>query len=100
MLTPNTVLHQLFAECKTEKKFFSHRYLSLRIGLKSSGHILYVMQGKRRLTENVALKIAEFLKFTKRESDYFILLVQYENAKRAEEKQYFFERMALLRKKL
>lgn len=58
------------------------------------------MQGKRRLTENVALKIAEFLKFTKRESDYFILLVQYENAKRAEEKQYFFERMALLRKKL
>ena len=93
-------LHDLFVDRKKDMKFFSHRYLSLRIGLKSSGHILYVMQGKRRLTENVALKIAEFLKFTKNETDYFKLLVHYENAKKADEKQYFFERMALLRKKV
>jgi uncharacterized protein (TIGR02147 family) len=90
------------AVLSTKKRIpvFSHRYISQRLGLRSSGYFLYVLQGKRKLSERLALKTAQLFKLNKRETDYFLLLVSYSNVKSHVEKQFLFERIAQTRRKI
>jgi uncharacterized protein (TIGR02147 family) len=88
-----------FKQKKAEMPSFSHRYIAQRLGLKSSGYILYVMQGKRKLTETMAVELAQLFKLNKRETDYFLQLVRYAHAKSPQEKQFQFERLIALRRR-
>ena len=89
----------VFKQKKAENPAFSHRYVSQRLGLKSSGYILYVMQGKRKLTEKLAIRLAQILKITKQETDYFLQSIRYTHATTSEEKQFHFQRLISLRRK-
>jgi uncharacterized protein (TIGR02147 family) len=84
---------------RERKPIFSHRYIAQSLGLRSSGYFLYILQGKRKLSEELALKTAALFKLNKRETEYFILLVGYARAKSHLEKQFLFERIALARRK-
>ncbi len=95
----HTWLDAAFKEKKAANPTFSHRFISQRLGLKSSGYILYVMQGKRRLTETMAIGLAQIFKLTKLQADYFFQLVRYTNAKTSTEKQFHFERLVALRRR-
>lgn len=88
-----------FTQKKAETPSFSHRFVSQRLGLKSSGHILYVMQGKRKLTEKLAIELANIFKLSRRETDYFLMLLRYNHAKSSQEKQFHFRQLAALRRR-
>jgi uncharacterized protein (TIGR02147 family) len=90
-------LRALFEEKKREKAGFSHRSLMEKLSLQSPGHMLFIMQGKRRLTTAIALRLASYLKFSKREQRYLLALVRYSDAKTPAEKQYAFEELLQLR---
>jgi uncharacterized protein (TIGR02147 family) len=92
-------LEVAFKEKKAEAPSFSHRFIAQRLGLKSSGYILYVMQGKRKLTETMAIGIAQIFKLTKPQTDYFLQLIRYAHAKSSQEKQFQFERLIAQRRK-
>lgn len=92
-------LHDWYAECKKKHTYFSHRYLAQKLEIGSSGYLLAVMQGKRNLTEAVAEKLMAFMTLSKKERDYFQLLVSYDQAKTEEEKQFLFEKILKQRKK-
>jgi len=88
-----------FRAKKAEIPTFSHRFIAQRLGLRSSGYILYVMQGKRRLTETMAIGIAQIFKLTKQQTEYLLQLVRYVHAKTPQEKQFQFERLISLRRR-
>jgi uncharacterized protein (TIGR02147 family) len=92
-------LDAAFKHRKAEVPAFTHRFIAQRLGLKSSGYVLYVMQGKRRLTEAMAVALAQLFKLTKQQADYFLQLVRYAHAKTSQEKQFQFERLIALRRK-
>jgi uncharacterized protein (TIGR02147 family) len=90
-------LRELFDEKKKENQNFSHRSLAQKLSLRAPGHILLVIQGKRRLTEDIALRLAQYLKLSKKECDYLLTLMRYANARTPAEKQYAFEEILSLR---
>jgi uncharacterized protein (TIGR02147 family) len=54
-------LRALFDEKKQGNTGFSHRTLMEKLSLQSPGHMLFIMQGKRRLTTAIALRLAAYL---------------------------------------
>ena len=88
-----------FREKKAGTPSFSHRFIAQKLGLKSSGYILYVMQGKRKLTESMAVGIAQLFKLSRQQTDYFLQLLRYTHAKNPQDKQFQFERLIMLRRK-
>lgn len=90
-------LRALFEDKKRENIGFSHRSLMEKLSLQAPGHMLFIMQGKRRLTTAIALRLASYLKFSKREHRYLLALVRYSDAKTPAEKQYAFEELLQLR---
>ena len=95
----HTWLDAAFKERKAASPTFSHRFISQRLGLKSSGYVLYVMQGKRKLTETMAVGLAQIFKLSKPQTDYFLQLLRYTHAKTSTEKQFHFERLIALRRR-
>jgi uncharacterized protein (TIGR02147 family) len=90
-------LRAIFEEKKRENAGFSHRSLMEKLSLQAPGHMLFIMQGKRRLTSSIALRLASYLKFSKKESRYLLSLIRYSDAKTPAEKQYAFEELQQLR---
>lgn len=90
-------LKAVFEQKKAANPRFSHRSLASHLGLKAPGHMLFVMQGKRRLTQEVAKRLIAYLKLSKKESDYFLSLVSYCHARTAQEKQHAFDELTRLR---
>jgi uncharacterized protein (TIGR02147 family) len=89
-------LRDVFDSLKRHKAGFSHRNLMRKLSLQAPGHMLFVMQGRRRLTQNLALRLAGYLKLNKKESDYLIALVRYTDAKTPADKHYAFEELLSL----
>jgi uncharacterized protein (TIGR02147 family) len=90
-------LRAIFEEKKRENTGFSHRSLMEKLSLQAPGHMLFIMQGKRRLTSSIALRLASYLKLSKKESRYLLSLIRYSDAKTPAEKQYTFEELQQLR---
>ncbi len=86
-------------EMKRANRHFSYRFIAQRLGLKSSGFFLYVIQGKRKLPVAMAHKVAELLKMKPREHEYFVLLVNYAHAKSQKDQQFCFDQIVSKRKK-
>ncbi|MFP4015377.1 MAG: TIGR02147 family protein [Chitinispirillaceae bacterium] len=90
-------LRSVFEQKKALNPQFSHRSLASHLGLKAPGHMLFVMQGKRRLTEELAQRLVAYLKLSKKEKDYFFSLISYCHARTAQEKQSAFDELIRLR---
>jgi uncharacterized protein (TIGR02147 family) len=91
-------LAELYAEKKAKGKFFSYRYLAQKTGLKSVGFFTWVLQGKRNLSPRLALKFAEAFKLNKQETEYFQMLVSFNQARSTEEAKHWFDRIACLKR--
>ena len=89
-------LRDEFDSLKRNRAGFSHRNLMRKLSLQAPGHMLFVMQGKRRLTRNLALRLAEYLKLNKKETGYLMSLIRYSDAKTPADKQYAFEELLSL----
>ena len=80
-------LKQTYEYLKTHDPKFSFRYFSKIAGFKSSSMLKYVMDGKRNLSLEASKKFAEAFNLNKKESDFFVTLVLFNQSVNLEEKQ-------------
>lgn len=92
-------LSNYFAEEKKNTSHFSHRYFCRKLGLKSKNFILFVMQGKRNLTNEMCFKISQQLKHDQSETAYFFNMVLFSQSKNYKEKDKYWEKIIKLRQK-
>jgi uncharacterized protein (TIGR02147 family) len=90
-------LYDACEEIRKTKSFFSYRYIAQKAGLKSVGFISWVIKGKRNMSVSLTHKISAVLKLSKRESEYFDLLVSHNQAKTVEERQYYLNKLVTFR---
>ncbi len=64
------------------------------LGISSSSFMCNLLQGKRNLTQHLRLKFSKALKLEPHEAEYFDFLVQFNQAKSLEEKNYFFSHLS------
>jgi uncharacterized protein (TIGR02147 family) len=73
-------LQDFFNYKKSLRAGFSYRQFAGLVGLKSPNYLQLVIQGKRNLSETTAERLAEALKLNKTETQYFVSLVNLDNA--------------------
>lgn len=83
-------LKEKFEELKKTKAQFSYRYFNRLAGIKSSGFLKLVIDGKRNLADEGISKIAKGLQLSDNEKRFFFNLVKFNQASTHEEKEYFF----------
>lgn len=86
--------HQFILDYYTEKKCstaFTWREFAKVAGFASGSYLKLVSDGKAKLVEESAKKTATAMGLQDFEYDYFMLLVQYENAKDSQQKKKYFE---------
>ncbi len=66
-------------------------------GLSSSGILSAVLKGKRKLSPSLRLKFSKAMSLNEKESQYFTLLVQFNEAKSMDEKNHFFAQLSRFR---
>lgn len=81
---------------KSRNRKFSHRFIALKMGVKSSSFLNDVINKRLKLTTPKAIVFAKILNLNQAETEYFEQLVQYNQAETPQEKSLFLDR--LLRK--
>ncbi len=90
-------LKDVCEDARKSKPFYSYRYVAQKAGLKSVGFISWVIKGKRNMSASLTHKIGNVLKLSKREAEYFELLVCHNQAKTIEERQHYLDRLLAFR---
>lgn len=83
-----------FAELRGTTTSFSYRYFSKKAGFASSNYVMLVIQGKRNLSSDAILKISTALKLKRSEAEFFENLVRFNQAKGADEKNFYYSKIA------
>lgn len=91
------LLRRILNEKKVQNSFFSYRWLSKRCGIASTGFLSLVLKGKRNISNDLAIRLCDVLKFSKKETAYFLILVKYNQTKNPEEKKSLFEELLSMR---
>ncbi|MDB5047486.1 MAG: hypothetical protein JWO30_557 [Fibrobacteres bacterium] len=91
-------LADFFEERKRLNKHFSLRMLAERSGFKARDYLMRVMRGDRNLSLEGAAKLSGFFRFSEKQSEYFNLLVQFNQAHTTSEKEQCFLRMSEIQK--
>ena len=86
-------LRDILTEKRKKAAFFTLRNISLKIGMRSSGHLSMILNGSRNLSETFAVKIAQVLKLGRNEQEYFVALVKFNQAKNHAEKTEHYQRL-------
>ncbi len=69
---------------------FSYRYFNQKAGLKSSGHMKMILDGKANLSKKTIYKVCRGLGLSEKEASYFETLVSFNQAKTHEDKDAFY----------
>jgi uncharacterized protein (TIGR02147 family) len=92
------LLKDLYDERKKEQPIFSYRYIAQKVGFSSAGFFTNIIQGKRNISPEYIFKFAEVFKLKKTETEYFELLVNFDQAKDHERKKFYFEKILRYKK--
>lgn len=92
------LLKDLYKKHNEQQSTFSYRYIGKKVGFKSAGFFSNILSGKRNISSNITFKFAELFKFNRKETEYFELLVLYDQADQYIRKKYYFEKLLSLRK--
>ena len=92
------VLKDLYEEKKKEFPFFSYRYIARKVGFSSAGFFINVVQRKRNISSEFIFKFAQVFKLKRAETEYFELLVRFDQAKNHDQKKYYFEKILASKK--
>jgi len=90
-------LRDYYEEQKKKKTGFTYAKFAATAGLGSPNYFKLVMDGQKNLTSENIIRFARALGFNEIESDYFEALVQYNQARRALERDFYDERLKRLR---
>lgn len=91
-------LKAYYAYAKEKINNFSHRYFGMRVGFTSPNFLQRIMNGDRNLTKDYVPKFARAMGLTKKEQQYFDVLVSFNQAKTPEAKRYYLELIHNLKK--
>jgi uncharacterized protein (TIGR02147 family) len=91
-------LKDRFFEVKKKNPGFSYRVFNRQGGIKSSGFLKLVIDGKRNLAHEGMRKIARGFRMSEAEGRYFELLVKFNQAADLEEKDRYFHELSLNKK--
>ena len=81
---------------KAKKPCFTYRYIAQKIGMKSPGHITWIIQGKRNLSKKKIMPFAQVLGLDEKETDFFVELVHFNQARTHIEKKLHLDRLVSL----
>lgn len=70
-----------FQARKAMHSWYSYGVLAQRSGFKARDYLLRVMRGEKKLSPSGAIRLASALDLTSREQEYFLALVEYNQAK-------------------
>lgn len=82
-----------YADLKRTSSVFSYRYFSKRAGFASPNFLKLVMEGQRNLSAESVHKFAQALKLTAKEERFFELLVHYNQAGDARQRQHYYQQL-------
>lgn len=89
-------LQDLIRNKKEKLGSYSIRLLSMKAGIKSPGFLSMVLNNKRNITTELAERIADALGLSKKERQYFLLMVEYTHTKRIDSKHEILQQMLTL----
>jgi uncharacterized protein (TIGR02147 family) len=89
-------LRDALAYEKTQGRISGHRDVATFLGLKSPGHITWILQGKRNLVDEPRRRMAKLLGLTGNALEYFLLLVIHNDTSNPDERRRIFARIAFL----
>lgn len=92
------LLSDLYKDKKNEWQSFSYRYICNKVGFSSAGFFTNILNGKRNISDELIFKFAELFQFSKQETEYFELLVHYDQSKEPSRKKYYYDKVVTLRK--
>jgi|WetSurMetagenome_2_1015567.scaffolds.fasta_scaffold00392_13 uncharacterized protein (TIGR02147 family) len=92
------LLKDLYEDRKREFSFFSYRYIAQKVGFSSAGFFINVVQRKRNISMEFIFKFAQLFKLKHAETEYFELLVLFDQAKSHDQKKYYFEKILASKK--
>ena len=87
------LLKDLYDERKVANPNFSYRYIAQKVGFASAGFFTNIIQGRRNISPEFIFKFAEVFKLTKSQTEYFELLVNFDQAKDHSRKRFYFEKI-------
>jgi uncharacterized protein (TIGR02147 family) len=87
------LMKDLYEERKKQFPFFSYRYIAQKVGFSSAGFFVNVIQRKRNISSEFIFKFATVFKLKRPETEYFELLVLFDQAKSHDQKKYYFEKI-------
>jgi uncharacterized protein (TIGR02147 family) len=90
-------LRSFFSHKKAEKAGYSLQVFADKAGFKARDHILRVMNGARNLSQSGALMLSKAMRLSEKETDFFINLVGFNQAKSAAEKEHYFNKLSSIR---
>ncbi len=82
---------------KVKKPFFSYRYIAQYTGASSPGWFPNLLRERINLTSIYIVKIIQLLEMSNRESEYFELLVSFNQAGNPAEKNHYLEKLNSIR---
>lgn len=85
-------LNDFYSSKKSRKSTFSHRFIEGQVGI-SSGYFSRIVNGEKNIGDTVISRFSKLLKLNKKESAYFENLVKFNQAKDAESRTLFYQRM-------
>jgi uncharacterized protein (TIGR02147 family) len=94
-----TFLKDYYEERKSLEGY-TYRDFSKETGMNSSSWLMHLIRGTKNLSSDTTARIANALHFSRHETDYFEMLVNFTQADESEEKNLFFNQMMDLKKKL
>ncbi|HMD69204.1 MAG TPA: TIGR02147 family protein [Chitinivibrionales bacterium] len=92
------LLNDLYEDRKKEFSFFSYRHMAQKVGFSSAGFFINVVQRKRNISSEFIFKFAQLFKMKHAETEYFELLVMFDQAKSHDQKKYYFEKILASKK--
>jgi len=77
---------------KRDNSWFSYRYFAAKTNMDHS-NLIKVLLGKRHISKENALSIAEFLKLNTKEKDYFTTLVEFNKSRNEAKSKHLLEKL-------
>jgi uncharacterized protein (TIGR02147 family) len=91
-------LKETYEYRKNADSKFSQRFITRQVGASSAGWFADIIQGRIALTGAYMMKLIRLLKLDSEESEYFQLLVMYEQAGSTEEKNLYIGKMIAMKR--
>lgn len=79
---------------------YTYRDFSKETGMNSSSWLMHLIRGTKNLSEDTTARIAKALHFNRHETEYFDLIVRFTQSEQSEAKNFFFNKIIDLKKKL